>query len=982
MKRVLIVLFLASAASLPVRAEDWPMLAHDVMRTGATAEAIRPPIRRTWVRYFHHEGLMPSVQPVVAAGRVYFGTLSGTFHCVDAATGKDVWKAGVGWPVFHTACLAAGGTVVFGTGDGTVRALRAADGKPAWAHRTGAPLWNAPLPYGGRVYVGGRDGVLTCLDAATGRAAWTFDVRAPICQSPAVDPKRRVVYFTSEDMVVHALNAADGREKWRSKQLHGTTARSFHPVIAPDGTVMTTAIPYYSWSRARRPLEQAQRRLFGTVKLDKPDTRYPGEYVRLPNWRFSRELNARMERHARDVFLRPDYHARLVEALTRAVKADPATQCLFLLDPETGRQKFVLPVLYTAFAKSAFTPPLVMRDGRVITKWSALLPSTFHSYQRFVNLAYVDTATGKLSPVFDEGRLGSGHGLGLIGDESCQLTAAGGRLLNLCNHHGELLRHCRPDARRHDATGLLYSTITHWYGVGVIHRVLRGQTSDIAPGQEDMTRGFGVGNSGEHATGNHTAANMPVVAAGGRLFWMSAGKLMALEPADKPARALKKEQIADFGIAPLTDAEVRRVCESWPVNWDDVEVKPPGGWGNHKVHTPDRIRFPKGTRQAPDEAAALKADDVPDAALDRCIWEAAAPGDPPDTPAARGLRKKLAAAVAELISQPRWMPYRFMGGKHPSDYLELYVDPAETVEALARALPLLPPDLQAATKAYVESQWRQRDPIAVNGAYAVGQGAAREAYRVPPDRGRVFRLVRRRGVERAYAAWLWGRRSGRWDLVRPLWGALKGPGRHRADQLARDAGNNRCASLIAVCRLARRFGDDEALAAALPAARKALRARLAYALKYHRGNVANDQPALGLWRSYTRWTYLTPEVARLVREHAGEAAVGLVATYVDRLRPYWYLNWGPLSPASRENSMQLPHNTFVAFAAKAWVQQARPARLAVYCDIPACKADVYAIQKLAITLTAMSGPTWQDVRQAKPRAPASPAARAAVSLPG
>ena len=38
---------------------------------------------------------------------------------------------------------------------------------------------------------------------------------------------------------------------------------------------------------------------------------------------------------------------------------------------------------------------------------------------------------------------------------------------------------------------------------------------------------------------------------------------------------------------------------------------------------------------------------------------------------------------------------------------------------------------------------------------------------------------------------------------------------------------------------------------------------------------------------------------------------------------------------------------------------APPEELAVCCDVPACKADPYYVQKLAVTLAAWSKPTWK-----------------------
>lgn len=955
---------LAAALALPVPAragqDDWPMLAHDVRRTGATTATFAPPARRAWVRYFHMEGLMPSVQPVVVDGRLYLGTLAGTFYALDAATGRDLWKATVGGPVFHTACVTDDGLVVFGAGDGTIYALRTADGSPAWTHATGAPIWNAPLAHGGRVYIGGRDGVLYCLNTADGSVAWRYDAGAPLFQSPALDPDRGQVYCTGEDRIVHAVDAATGEPKWRSAKLPGTTARSFHLVVAPDGTVMTNAIPYHSFDRGREPLEAAQRDLLGTETLVEPATRHPGTYTRMPNWRHAKEQNDRFDEHVRGVFAQPDYVERFLEALTRHVEADPQARCLFLLDPDTGREKAMVPVLYTAFAKSAFTPPLVAPDGRVITKWLAFLPSTYQAYQQEVNLAYVDTATGALTPVFDESRVFSGRGLGLIADESCQLSVLGNRLVNIANHYGEIVGSFDLSDPQRRAFGQYYTTHTHWWGVGVIHRILRGQEDRIAPGQEDLTKGFGVGNPGELATGNHTAANMPVVIAGGRMFYASAGKLMALEPAERAPEFPKSHEIADYGIEPLTDEELQTLYETWPINWDEVDVRPADGqWGDHAIHTPDRVRYVPGTKENPDADAGARADAVTDAQLDTYIRQALQPGRLPDTAEARAAQARLVAAVEEMISQPQWMPYRFQGGKHPVDYLELYTDPSEPLEALAWAYPFLPAELQARVRAYVQAGWVRQNPILVVAELPSGEGAAREAYEVPDGvTGRVFRFGRAKGIERAYVAWLWADRSGDWDAVRQLWPSLRGALATARPQMDRDAGNLHCASLIAACRLAERFEDAETLAAALPLARQALRERLRHEWTYHEGNVVGRQ--ISLWNGFVRWEHLAPEVGRLLAEQAAPVAPRLVANQLDRLRPYWYLAWGPLSPASLENSLQLPHNNLSGFLAQAFVRaDADPARLVRYADIPACKGDPYFVQKLAIALTAMSSPTWE-----------------------
>src|SRR5689334_1555179 len=105
--------YLASALPIGAAPTDWPMLGHDPSRSGATGVELRPPFERKWYRLFADEGLMAGVQPVVAEGRVFVGTLRGILHAIDAETGIDAWTFQAGGPLMH-ACAVADGKVFFG----------------------------------------------------------------------------------------------------------------------------------------------------------------------------------------------------------------------------------------------------------------------------------------------------------------------------------------------------------------------------------------------------------------------------------------------------------------------------------------------------------------------------------------------------------------------------------------------------------------------------------------------------------------------------------------------------------------------------------------------------------------------------------------------------------------------------------------------------------------------------------------------------
>ena len=256
--RCLIILGL----TLPAVADDWPMLGHDAQRSGATATDLRPPFGRKWYRLFADEGIQSGVQPIIADGKVFLGTLAGVLHAIDAETGKDLWSFKAGGPILHAAGFGAG-KVFFGAADGTVYAVQASDGNPAWRHQTGAAIWNAPAIHAGVVCIGSRDGYLYALDAATGQLRWRGDTGAPLLNSPTIEPKSGRVYIGSEAMRVHAFSLADGRELWRSEPLPGCSMRGYHPVIAPDGSVMVTTQPVIGYDRFQELLLQMAREVFG-----------------------------------------------------------------------------------------------------------------------------------------------------------------------------------------------------------------------------------------------------------------------------------------------------------------------------------------------------------------------------------------------------------------------------------------------------------------------------------------------------------------------------------------------------------------------------------------------------------------------------------------------------------------------------------------------------------------------------------------------
>ncbi len=189
--------------------------------------------------------------PIVHDGKVYFGLGEGghAVVCVDAGTGKEVWKVPTPYSVFSSPAIADGKLFV-GMGNGnlvkTAEQLRdealkklreggagaeeirkvyqemAPAGK-VWCldPKTGAVLWRfdvdrnilgAIAVSGGRLYFGTQGGNFYCLNTDGQPIGRPWDARVAIGTSAAVGARH--VYFITGAGQLYALDSATLRPKW------------------------------------------------------------------------------------------------------------------------------------------------------------------------------------------------------------------------------------------------------------------------------------------------------------------------------------------------------------------------------------------------------------------------------------------------------------------------------------------------------------------------------------------------------------------------------------------------------------------------------------------------------------------------------------------------------------------------------------------------------------------------------------------------
>ncbi len=165
------------------------------------------------------------------------GTLPGTERvlCLDAATGKIVWKheydcpyARISYPTGPrtTPSVHAGKVYALGT-MGDLHCLDAATGKVVWskkltdAYKTKPPVWGysaSPLIEGDKLIVlaGGDGSAVVALDLATGNQVWKALTATEVCYAPPVivDAAGRRQVVTFFDQSVNGIDPATGKELW------------------------------------------------------------------------------------------------------------------------------------------------------------------------------------------------------------------------------------------------------------------------------------------------------------------------------------------------------------------------------------------------------------------------------------------------------------------------------------------------------------------------------------------------------------------------------------------------------------------------------------------------------------------------------------------------------------------------------------------------------------------------------------------------
>ena len=157
--------------------------------------------------------------PVVADSHVYVGNKDMNFFCLDANTGKELWKSPIEGLMHASPVLSLDGSRVVvirtlkdGRADGTLICLSTKDGSQLWTyHGEDSQFFSAPVIADGRLFVATEERML-CLDMATGTKVWERSAPQAIVTQPTVAGKR--VVFGCLDDKLYCVSAEEGAPVW------------------------------------------------------------------------------------------------------------------------------------------------------------------------------------------------------------------------------------------------------------------------------------------------------------------------------------------------------------------------------------------------------------------------------------------------------------------------------------------------------------------------------------------------------------------------------------------------------------------------------------------------------------------------------------------------------------------------------------------------------------------------------------------------
>jgi len=162
--------------------------------------------------------------PLLHEGRLYFGAYNGCLYCLEADSGREIWRFSEADWIGSSPVLSQRHNLVFiGTEyalpghQGGILAVDADTGQRVWEHATDNYVHCTPCVGAEEAWItcGDNDGNLFCLDALSGSLLWQYKANSAIKSAPIYDAARKHILAACFDGAVHIVSAATGNLEWK-----------------------------------------------------------------------------------------------------------------------------------------------------------------------------------------------------------------------------------------------------------------------------------------------------------------------------------------------------------------------------------------------------------------------------------------------------------------------------------------------------------------------------------------------------------------------------------------------------------------------------------------------------------------------------------------------------------------------------------------------------------------------------------------------
>lgn len=181
----------------------------------------------------------PTDGPLTSSPEIYdnnliFGSSDSRLYSINSIYNRENWAFFAEAPIRSAPCIAEG-HVFFGSDDSNLYAVNLKTGRLAWKSETSDKIRSKPAILDEKIYFGNDRGDFYCFDFQ-GNMKWTFNAKRSISSTPLV--KDNVVYFTSLDSMIYALDINSGWVIWKYRMDKGSMAS---PYIVDDKLIVGSA---------------------------------------------------------------------------------------------------------------------------------------------------------------------------------------------------------------------------------------------------------------------------------------------------------------------------------------------------------------------------------------------------------------------------------------------------------------------------------------------------------------------------------------------------------------------------------------------------------------------------------------------------------------------------------------------------------------------------------------------------------------------